>query len=130
MIFGIAVHGPPYGSEASASALRFARAAVSAGHRIHRVFFYHEGVHTASGLTVPPQDEPPTQAEWVDLARDHQVELAVCIAAALKRGLVNEAEQNRYDLAAASLHPAFTLVGLGQLIDTVVCSDRFLTFAA
>jgi len=129
MIFGIAVHGSPYGSEASATALRFAKAAVAAGHQVYRVFFYHEGVHAANGLTVPPQDEPATQAEWVELARACDIELAVCIAAALKRGLVDEAEQRRYDLSGASLHPAFSIVGLGQLIDAVASSDRFLTFA-
>ena len=129
MIFGIAVHGSPYGSEASGSALRFARAAVAAGHGIYRVFFYHDGVQIGNGLTVPPQDEPQIQSEWVALAEEHGIELAVCIAAALKRGLVDAAEQDRYDLPAASLHPAFSLVGLGQLIDAIGSSDRFLTFA-
>ena len=91
MIFGIAVHGAPYGSQASASALRFAEAAVAAGHSLHRVFFYHDGVNTANGLMVPPQDDPSPQQGWVNLAEYHGIELAVCIAAALKRGLVNEA---------------------------------------
>jgi len=130
MIFGIAVHGAPYGSEASASALRFATAALAAGHTLHRVFFYHDGVNLANGLTVTPRDEPSTQADWIALAGAHGVELAVCIAAALKRGLVSDAERERYDLQAASLHPAFSIVGLGQMIDAVGCSDRFVTFAS
>ena len=50
LIFAIAVHGAPYGSQAADSALRFARAALAAGHRIERVFFYHDGVYTASAL--------------------------------------------------------------------------------
>jgi len=130
MIFGIAVHGAPYGSQASASALRFAEAAVAAGHSLHRVFFYHDGVNTANGLMVPPQDDLSPQQGWVTLADCHRIELAVCIAAALKRGLVNEEERNRYGLDAASLHPAFSIVGLGQLIDAIGSSDRFVTFAA
>ncbi len=130
MKIGIAVHGAPYSSQASATALRFARAALAAGHTLPRVFFYHDGVHAASALTVPPQDEPSPQPGWAELAQNHGVELAVCIAAALKRGIVNDEERERYELAAASLHPAFTIVGLGQLVDAVCATDRFVTFAA
>ena len=83
MKLALAVHGAPYSSQASDSALRFARAALAAGHHIPRVFFYHDGVHTASALAVPPQDEPSPQREWVDLADAHGIELAVCIALSL-----------------------------------------------
>lgn len=130
MKIGIAIHGAPYSSEASATALRFARAALAAGHTLHRVFFYHDGVHAASGIAVPPQDEPSPQAGWIELSADHGVELAVCIAAALKRGLVNEEERARYELTAANVHPAFAVVGLGQLVEAIGTTDRFVTFAA
>lgn len=130
MILALAVHGPPYASEAATTALRFARAAVAAGHAIPRVFFYHDGVHAASALTVPPQDEPSPQPGWVELAEQHHIELAVCIAASLKRGLVNEEERDRYGLPAANVHPAFVIVGLGQLLEAIASADRFVTFAA
>jgi len=130
MIFAIAVHGAPYASQAADSALRFARAALAAGHSIHRVFFYHDGVHTASALTVPPQDEPSPQSGWIELAGEHDIELAVCIAAALKRGLVNREEADRYDLQGDNAAESFTIVGLGQLIDAIGSADRFVTFAA
>jgi tRNA 2-thiouridine synthesizing protein D len=130
MNIALAVHGAPYSSQASATALRFARAALAAGHRIPRVFFYHDGVHTASALAVPPQDEPSPAPGWTELADQHGVELAVCIAAALKRGLVNAEEQQRYGLAASNLHPAFAIVGLGQLLEAIGTTDRFVTFAA
>lgn len=130
LAIAIAVHGAPYASQAADSALRFARAAVAAGHRIHRVFFYHDGVHTASALSVPPQDEPSAQPDWIELAREHDIELAVCIAAALKRGLVNPQEAERYDLPGSSAHDAFAIVGLGQLIEAIGRADRFVTFAA
>jgi tRNA 2-thiouridine synthesizing protein D len=109
--------------------LRFARAALAAGHSIHRVFFYHDGVHAASALAVPPQDEPSPQPGWVELAEAHEIELAVCIAAALKRGLVNEEECRRYELPGSNLHPAFAIVGLGQLLEAIATTDRFVTFA-
>ena len=129
MMIALAVHGAPYSSQASNSALRFARAALAAGHGIPRVFFYHDGVHAASALAVPPQDEPSPQPGWVELARDHGIELAVCIAAALKRGLVNAEEQHRYELPGSNVHPAFAIVGLGQLLEAIATTDRFVTFA-
>lgn len=130
MKLAIAIHGAPYSSQAAATALRFARSALAAGHRIGRVFFYHDAVHGASSLTVPPQDEPSPMPGWVELAQSHQIELAVCIAAALKRGVVDANEQHRYELAASNLAPPFNIVGLGQLIEAIGSSDRFVTFAA
>jgi tRNA 2-thiouridine synthesizing protein D len=130
MKFAIAIHGAPYSAQAAGTGLRFARAALEAGHHIDRVFFYHDGVHTASALAVPPQDEPSPQAGWIDLAQAHGIELAVCIAASLKRGIVNADEAERYALNAGNLHPAFAVVGLGQLVEAIGNSDRFVSFAA
>jgi len=130
MNFAISVHGPPHASESALSACRFSEAAIAAGHQITRVFFYHEGVRTADGLGVTPQDEDSVQARWVALHEAHGVELAVCIAAALKRGILNDDEQARYQKTAASLHPAFEIVGLGQLIDALIQADRSITFGA
>ncbi len=53
----------------------------------------------------------------------------MCIAAALKRGLVDDNERDRYRLPAANVHPAFVIVGLGQLLEAVATTDRFITFA-
>ncbi len=130
MNFALAVHGAPYSSQASSSALRFARAATAAGHQIERVFFYHDGVAVANESIVAPQDELDLPSEWTVLARDHKFELAVCIAASLKRGVVNESEQQRYETPSATLKPGFEVVGLGQLVDAVINADRLITFAA
>ena len=130
MKLAIVIHGAPYSSQACGTALRFARAALAAGHSLYRVFFYHDGIHAASALRVAPQDEVDDGAGWIALAETHGVELCVCIAAALKRGLVNAEERARYELTAANLHPAFNVVGLGQLIDAAATADRFVTFAA
>ena len=130
MNFALAVYGAPYSSQASGSALRFARAATAAGHEIERVFFYHDGVTVANESIVAPQDESDLPTEWTALATEHQFELAVCIAASLKRGVVNETEQQRYETPSATLKPGFEIVGLGQLIDAVINADRVVTFAA
>lgn len=130
MNIAITVHGAPFSSQASATALRFARAATTAGHRVRRVFFYHEGVLTANALSVAPQEEQPVRDDWVALAAREDFELAVCIATALKRGVVGDNERERYELPGSSLHPAFMLVGLGQLLDAMSDCDRLVTFAA
>ncbi len=130
MIFTVAVHSPPYASSANHHALQFCRTAIDAGHGIARVFFYHEGVYTALNSQVPPQDEGDIVLQWQQLAADHNLELAVCIANALKRGVLSADEQKRYERAAATLAEPFQLVGLGQLIDAIASSDRYIEFPA
>lgn len=130
MNFAIVVHGDGVSSEAPHLALRFARAAVSKGHRIHRVFFYHAGVNLANMLAVQPQDERDIGDEWAAFARDNGVELSVCVAAALRRGILGEQDASRYGRSSASVRAPFEIVGLGQMIEAAIEADRFLTFAA
>jgi len=54
---GIQVNEGPYQHQASDSAYQFTKAALAKGHEIYRVFFYHDGVNTATRLAVPPQDD-------------------------------------------------------------------------
>lgn len=128
MIFSLAIYAAPYSSQASDSAYRFALALLESGHTLYRVFFYHDAVHTASSLTTPPQDESHLTQQWQTLAQTYKVDLVVCIAAALKRGLLNEQEASRYDKPAANLAKGFEISGLGQLVDAAVVSDRLVTF--
>ncbi len=130
MVISIAVHGAPYASQSSRSALRFAECALARGHTIHRVFFYHEGVLAAGNHGVAPQDEEDVHGGWVALQKSHGIELAACIANSLKRGMLDEDERNRYDKASATVSPGFVVVGLGQLVDAISACDRFVTFAA
>jgi len=130
MKFGIVVHGAPYSSESSHSALHFAQAVIDTGHEIHRVFFYHDGVYNGSGLMAPPQDEWDLGARWATLAREHGTDLVVCVASSLRRGMLDSTEADRYEKPAASLAPDFTVSGLGQLIDTAINADRLVTFGA
>jgi tRNA 2-thiouridine synthesizing protein D len=128
MIFSLAVYAAPYSSQASHSAYRFALALLENGHTLYRVFFYHDAVHTASTLTTPPQDEINFTQNWQTLAQQHKVDLVVCIAAALKRGLLNQQEATRYEKPAFNLAEGFEISGLGQLLDAAVISDRLITF--
>ena len=130
MKFSIVIKGAPYSSEAATSGLNFARAVLAAGHEIHRLFFFEDGVHNASSLVVPPQDETDIPAAWAELLATHRIDAVVCVSSALKRGILSESEAQRYERGAGNLLPGFTISGLGQLIDTCQQSDRVLTFAA
>lgn len=128
MKFAIAVFAGPYTSEAPLSALHFARATLNAGHEITRVFFYHDGVYTANKLTVPPQDEMDLTAEWSKIGMEHKLDLVICVASALRRGVLDQAEADRYEQTAANLADGFGISGLGQLIDAALGADRLVAF--
>lgn len=130
MRFAIAIYGAPASSLSAESALRFAESALAAGHEIHRVFFYHDGVYAANALAVAPQDERDVGARWATLAERHGFELGVCVAAALRRGVIDAAEADRYERPASNLRPPFRILGLGQLIEAAVEADRLVTFPA
>ena len=130
MKFSIVVQGAPYSSQAPGSALHFARAVLKSNHEIYRVFFHQDGVYTGNTAIAPPQDEPDLRQMWADFAKKNQVELIVCVASALRRGVLDKAEADHYEKAAANLDEAFTISGLGQLIDAALNSDRLVTFGA
>ena len=130
MNISIAVHGDPATSESPSLALRFARAAVAKGHRVHRVFFYHAGVALGNSLVVQPQGETDVADEWATFAQTHDIELAVCIAAALRRGILSNEDAERYGRPGSNVKEPFRIVGLGQWVDSIVESDRVVTFTA
>jgi len=117
MKIGIMVNEGPYQHEASDSAYLFAKAALEKGHKIHRVFFYHDGVNNANKLTEPPQDDRHIVNRWSDLAKEHGIDLVVCVAAALRRGVKDEL-----------LAPGFRISGLGQVVESGIQSDRLVVF--
>jgi tRNA 2-thiouridine synthesizing protein D len=130
MNFAIAIHGDAAASESPRLALRFARAALAKGHRIHRVFFYHAAVSLANALAVQPQGETDPAADWVQFATEHDVELAVCVAAALRRGILSADDADRYERICSNVKAPFQIVGLGQMIEAAIEADRFVTFCA
>ena len=126
--FALMVLGAPVSTQAPQTALAFARAAVQGGHRILRVFFFHDGVHCGNQMLVPPAGQQPIAEQWAAFAQQHNIDLVVCVASALKRGVLDAGEAKRYDKHAATLHPAFALSGLGQWIDACVNAERLLSF--
>lgn len=106
----------------------FARAVLSSGHQISRLFFYRDAVQVASHLGVQPQDEQDVAAEWRQFITDHQLDAVVCIAAALRRGILDEAESARWGRPAANAAAPWVLSGLGQWVDALQTADRAVTF--
>ena len=117
MKFGILVNEGPYQHQASDSAYLFCRAAIAKGHEIHRVFFYHDGVNNSTRMTEPPPDDRTVVARWSQLAAAHGVDLVVCVAAALRRGIKDE-----------NLAPGCRISGLGQLVESGIQAERLVTF--
>ena len=110
------------------SAFCFTKELLLQGHQVIRVFFYQHGVYLASEFKVMPQDETNLTALWQQLSIDHDLELGVCIAAALQAGVVDQQEANRYELRGDNLAARFTLVGLGQLAAASAVCDRLVSF--
>ena len=127
MKFAIALYSAAH-APSSRRALRFAEAALAGGHEIVRLFFYQDGVHSASSNIVAPQDEQDLAQQWAAFVSHHQLDGVVCIAAALRRGVLNEDEASRYQRPAANLNAPWELSGLGQLHDAIQSADRLICY--
>jgi len=117
MKIGIMVSEGPYNHQASDTAYLFARTAIEKGHKVPRVFFYHDGVNNSTRLTQPPQDDRNVVNRWSKLGEEHGVDLVVCIAAGMRRGITDDI-----------LAPGFRISGLGQLVEAGIQCDRLVTF--
>ena len=117
MDIGILINEGPYTHQASDSAYLFARAAIEKGHKVSRVFFYHDGVNNSTRLTEPPQAARNIVNRRAKLGQENSIDLVVCVAAALRRGIKDE-----------NLAPGFRISGLGQLIETGIQAERLVTF--
>ncbi len=117
MKFGIQVNEGPFTHQASDSAYHFVKAALEKGHQVLRVFFYYDGVNNANKLSEPQSDDRNLVRLWGELAKAHDLDLVVCVAAALRRGMKDEI-----------LAEGFRISGLGQLIEVAIAADRLVVF--
>lgn len=109
------IQGGPLATTAANNALAFAQAAVAAGHSVGRVFFYKEAVAIGNRFA---EDKRGLRAAWLEFGERNGVELVLCVSAAERRGVVE-----RHTLAEG-----FLLRGLGVLVETMVESDRLVSF--
>ena len=128
MKFGVLVNEGPYQHQASDTGYQFVKAALEQGHEIVRVFFYHDGVNNGTRLTTPPQDDRNIVNRWSDLAKEKDLDLVVCVAAAQRRGIVDADEAKRNGKDADNIADGFRISGLGQLIEAGIKADRMMIF--
>ena len=117
MDFALLVNEGPFTHQASDSAYLFAKAAIEKGHKVSRVFFYYDGVNNANKLSSPQADDRNLVKLWGEAGKEHGIDLVVCVAAGLRRGIVED-----------NIADGFRISGLGQLIEAGMGADRLVTF--
>lgn len=114
-------------SAAAGTALAFATALLARHHTLYRLFFYRSGV-----LLARPVDEPtaslPLERSWQQLIEKHRLDAVVCITAAVRAGLISEAESRSGASEFSGITRGFEVSGLGQWADAMANSDRVLSF--
>lgn len=125
MEYVLAVKSPVYGSQGAFLAYQVAEELLQAKHIIRQVFFFQEGVSNANALVNPASDEINLVLKWTKLAELHRLQLHLCIAAAQRRGVVDE---QTTAISTTNLAQGFTLAGLGEFSQAVLKADRVLTF--
>ncbi len=116
-------------SPGALSAYRFTQALIQKHHTVAQVFFYGDAVNIANANLTPAQDEPDIHRLWAKLIINHSIQTTVCIATALKRGVLDTQEQERYSKLSHCIAPPFELGGLGQLVEATANSDRAVSFS-
>ena len=128
MKYAIQINASPYQSNSSETAYQFIKSALDKGHEVLRIFFYQEGVYHAFRYASPPDDEVQLVARWSDLAREYNIDLAVCISAAQRRGLLEASEARRQGKQDNDVADGFRIAGLGQWLEAMLMADRYLEF--
>lgn len=90
--------------------------------------FYQDGVTNGTELTVPANDEFHLTKAWQQLAKQHNVRLETCVAAALRRGVVSQSEAAQHGLLQHNLAEGFEQAGLGSLAEAMLTQDRVVQF--
>ena len=117
MKYVIVVNEGPFNHQASDSAYHFVKHAAAKGHEILRIFFYYDGVLNGNKYSAPQSDDRNIVKRWSKLAETDKLDLAVCVAAGLRRGITE-------DLLA----PGFRITGLGQLVEACIDAGRTVVF--
>tara|TARA_R110000737_G_scaffold53845_2_gene75696 strand:- start:291 stop:668 length:378 start_codon:yes stop_codon:yes gene_type:complete len=110
----------PPNNNLTTTAINLVRAAINNGVSVLGVFFYQDGVLNAAKNLSIPSDEFQTLSQWQQLNSKYNVPLFLCITAAEKRGLTDELTNNEL----SNIHQAFTVSGLGELVELTSNADR------
>ncbi|WP_286267309.1 sulfurtransferase complex subunit TusD [Thalassotalea atypica] len=116
--FAVVVTSPAHANR-TATAVAFVRELLQSPHELIGVFFYQDGVTNANLLTSIPADEYQAPAQWRALNKEHKLNLHLCITAAEKRGMTDDAAQN-------NICGDFIISGLGELVELTNSCDRVI----
>jgi tRNA 2-thiouridine synthesizing protein D len=118
MKYAIQVNTGPGSSHAAHNAYQFIKAALAEGHEIVRLFFYYDGIYNSFILARHAMPEDKAIPDWTDLARQHGIDLVLCVSAAERRGLSLD----------TPLVEGFRIGGLGQWMEACLKADRVMVF--
>ncbi|MGO2343501.1 sulfurtransferase complex subunit TusD [Vibrio litoralis] len=128
LTYSLLVNGSVYGSQSALNAYQFACALIERGHKLVSVFFYQDGVHNASSLVVPANDEFNLTKAWQQLSVQHEVRLESCVAASLRRGILDSNEAKTHERDSSNVAKGLELAGLGGLAEAMLVQDRLVQF--
>lgn len=106
------------------SALKYVKAALSAGHRVN-VFFYGNAVNDCNRFTSPLSDEINITREYIALEEYENLQLLVCNTAASRRGLVPKEDANDNGF---NLQSPFIAAGLTEFATLSQSADQMVQF--
>lgn len=115
-------------SETAHHAWQFVEAALAAGHHIVRVFFADAGVLHGQALSTPPRDFPSLCQRWQTLQQRADLNLVLCVSAALHYGVLDDANASSWEQPHSSIADGFVISGLGQLAEAQLQSQHLVTF--
>ncbi len=102
------------------TAINIITAALTQGVDVIGVFFYQNGVINANKNIEIPTDEFQCLNAWRQLHQHYNLPLHLCVTAGEKRGLLVA------DTDTENIDPAFTISGLGELVELANQADRIL----
>ncbi len=117
----VVVTTPPY-SHLTITAIDYIEAALKAGIDVIGVFFYQDGVMHANADVSIASDEFQAIKHWQQLQQEFQLPLHICVTAAEKRGIACDS------LANQKINQAFTVSGLGELVELTTKAARLVQF--
>jgi tRNA 2-thiouridine synthesizing protein D len=115
----------PVQNESNLTAQSLVAEIIAAGDTIDRVFFYQDAVYVGLKPQVPGQGLETSYQGWLKLQQIQSFPLQLCIANSLRRGVIDEAEADRYS-QSPNLIEGFQLSGLGELAEATQSSDRII----
>ncbi len=113
-------------SESHQTAQKLVSELIHYGNKIDRVFFYQDAAYVGLKSQIPGQGLQASYQGWIDIKQQQDFPLQICIANALRRGIVDTTEASRYK-ELETLQNGFQLSGLGEIADACRSSDRIIT---